>query len=167
MSIISALKDDEVFEAAIAEFSANDPAVQRDRRVRGRSANAHRRRRVHVRGGALSPCPSRARSFFDGNAIAHGYATLGQIGFADHIGYAAIGTVCNLAARLCAEAKDGQILVAQRVAIAVEETTVLEEIGAFALKGLTRPAVAFNVLVSGSACPTAPDTEHDPVSRLN
>ena len=50
-----------------------------------------------------------------------------------------IGTVCNLAARLCAEAQDGQILVAQRVAVAVEETITLEEVGALTLKGLTQP----------------------------
>jgi adenylate cyclase len=71
-------------------------------------------------------------------------------------GYTAIGTVCNLAARLCAEAKDGQILAAQRVAVAVEETTVLEEIGALALKELTKPAVAFNVLVPGSGAAASP-----------
>ena len=51
-----------------------------------------------------------ARSGF-GAGIAQGYATLGQIGFAERSGYTAIGTVCNLAARLCAEAKDGQILL--------------------------------------------------------
>jgi adenylate cyclase len=45
-----------------------------------------------------------------GAGIAQGYATLGQIGFSERSGYTAIGTVCNLAARLCAEAKDGQIL---------------------------------------------------------
>jgi adenylate cyclase len=49
-----------------------------------------------------------------GAGIAQGYATLGQIGFSERSGYTAIGTVCNLAARLCAEAKDGQILVCQR-----------------------------------------------------
>ena len=43
-----------------------------------------------------------------GAGIAQGYATLGQIGFSERSGYTAIGTVCNLAARLCAEAKDGQ-----------------------------------------------------------
>ena len=53
--------------------------------------------------------------------------------------------MCNLAARLCAEAKDGQILVAQRVAVVVERTTTLEEIGALTLKGLTQPVVAYNV----------------------
>jgi class 3 adenylate cyclase len=51
-----------------------------------------------------------------GVGIAQGYATLGQIGFSEHAGYTAIGTVCNLAARLCAEAKDGQILVSGRIA---------------------------------------------------
>ena len=58
--------------------------------------------------------------------------------------------MCNLAARLCAEAKDGQILVAQRVAVVVERTTTLEEIGALTLKGLTQPVVAFNVPLTAS-----------------
>jgi adenylate cyclase len=80
-----------------------------------------------------------------GAGIAQGYATLGQIGFSERSGYTAIGTVCNVAARLCAEAKDGQILVAQRVAVAVEAATVLEEMGAVALKGLTQPVLAYNV----------------------
>jgi class 3 adenylate cyclase len=68
----------------------------------------------------------------------------------------AIGTVCNLAARLCADAKDGQILVAQRVAVAVEETTVLEEIGALAVKGLTQPVLGFNVPVPGGGATASP-----------
>ena len=84
------------------------------------------------------------------SGIAQGYATLGQIGFADRSGYTAIGTVCNLAARLCAEAKDGQILIAQRVAVAVEDRTSLEEIGELTLKGLTQPVVAYNVPHSAS-----------------
>jgi class 3 adenylate cyclase len=87
----------------------------------------------------------RGRVLGFGAGIAQGYATLGQIGFADRSGYTAIGTVCNLAARLCAEAKDGQILVAQRVAVAVEEITPLEEVGGLTLKGLTQPVVAYNV----------------------
>jgi adenylate cyclase len=87
----------------------------------------------------------RGRLLGFGAGIAQGYATLGQIGFAERSGYTAIGTVCNLAARLCAEAKDGQILIAQRVAVAVEEATALEEVGELNLKGLTQPVVAFNV----------------------
>ena len=94
----------------------------------------------------------RGRALGFGAGIAQGYATLGQIGFADRSGYTAIGTVCNLAARLCAEAKDGQILIAQRVAVAIEETTPLEELGELILKGLTQPVVAYNVpLVSSQA----------------
>jgi class 3 adenylate cyclase len=72
-----------------------------------------------------------------GVGISQGYATLGQIGFAERMDYTAIGTVTNLAARLCAEAKDGQILVSRRVAIAVEESATLEEIGDVSLKGLS------------------------------
>ena len=94
----------------------------------------------------------RGRALGFGAGIAQGYATLGQIGFADRSGYTAIGTVCNLAARLCAEAKDGQILIAQRVAVAIEETIPLEELGELTLKGLTQPVVVFNVpLVGGQA----------------
>jgi class 3 adenylate cyclase len=98
----------------------------------------------------------RGRELGFGVGIAQGYATLGQIGFAERAGYTAIGTVCNLAARLCAEAKDGQILIAQRVAVAVEETMMLQEIGALALKGLTRPVVAFSVLATGDEATARP-----------
>jgi len=96
-------------------------------------------------GTLISAWRRRGRALGFGAGIAQGYATLGQIGFADRSGYTAIGTVCNLAARLCAEAQDGQILVAQRVAVAVEEITPLEEVGELNLKGLTQPVVAYNV----------------------
>jgi class 3 adenylate cyclase len=80
-----------------------------------------------------------------GVGIAQGYATLGQIGFSDHSGYTAIGTVCNLASRLCAEAKDGQILVSSRIAEAVEAVVKLENLGNLDIKGLRRPVATFNV----------------------
>jgi len=87
-----------------------------------------------------------------GAGIAQGYATLGQIGFSERSGYTAIGTVCNLAARLCAEAKDAQILVSSRIASAVEALVRLEDLGTLELKGLRRPVAAFNVteLISGA-----------------
>jgi adenylate cyclase len=87
----------------------------------------------------------RGRSIGFGLGIAQGYATLGQIGFAERVGYTAIGTVCNLSARLCAAAKDGQILVSQRVAAAAEGIAGLEEIGDVALKGLSQAVAVFNV----------------------
>src|SRR5690242_21902236 len=79
-----------------------------------------------------------------GVGISQGYATLGQIGFAERMDYTAIGTVCNLAARLCGEAKDGQILLSRRVAIAVEDDVALEEIGELALRGLSQPVGVHN-----------------------
>jgi adenylate cyclase len=87
----------------------------------------------------------RGRAIGFGLGIAQGYATLGQIGFAERVGYTAIGTVCNLAARLCAEAKDGQILVSQRIAAAAEGIAPLEEIGDLALKGLSQAVAVYNV----------------------
>jgi adenylate cyclase len=94
---------------------------------------------------------ARLRAWFRAG-IAQGYATLSQIGFSERSGYTAIGTVCNLAARLCAEAKDGQILVSSRVARAVEAVATLEDLGNLELRGLRRPVAAFNVteLISGA-----------------
>src|SRR4029077_12836379 len=87
----------------------------------------------------------RGREIGFGVGIAQGYATLGQIGFAERVDYTAIGTVCNLAARLCAEAKDGQILVSQRGAAAVGAAMPLEEMGEVALKGLSQPVAVYNL----------------------
>jgi class 3 adenylate cyclase len=84
-----------------------------------------------------------------GVGISQGYATLGQIGFAERMDYTAIGTVTNLAARLCGEAKDGQILVSRRVAIAVEDSVKLEEIGDLSLKGLSQAVAVYNVVAVG------------------
>src|SRR6516225_2021271 len=81
----------------------------------------------------------------------------GQIGFSDRSGYTAIGTVCNLAARLCAEAKDGQILVSSRVARAVEAIARLEDLGNLELKELRRPVAAFNVVQSTGPAEARPD----------
>jgi class 3 adenylate cyclase len=81
-----------------------------------------------------------------GCGISQGYATLGQIGFAERMDYTAIGTVTNLAARLCGEAKDGQILVSRRVALAVEDSASLEEIGDLSLKGLSQAVAVYNVV---------------------
>jgi adenylate cyclase len=92
-----------------------------------------------------------------GAGIAQGYATLGQIGFSERSGYTAIGTVCNLAARLCAEAKDGQILVSSRIAEAIEAVATLEDLGNLELKGLRRPVAAFNVVESTSAAEARPN----------
>jgi class 3 adenylate cyclase len=80
-----------------------------------------------------------------GVGVAHGYATLGRIGFEGRFDYGAVGSVVNLAARLCADAKDGQILIESKVQSAVEASTTTEPAGELALKGFHRPVRAFNV----------------------
>jgi class 3 adenylate cyclase len=81
-----------------------------------------------------------------GVGIAQGYATIGAIGFEGRWDYGAIGTVTNLAARLCAEAQGGQVLITSRVAAAAEGLVDVEEVGALALRGLTRPVPTLNVV---------------------
>jgi adenylate cyclase len=81
-----------------------------------------------------------------GVGVSQGYATLGKIGFEGRFDYAAIGTVTNLASRLCDEAQAAQILISQRVYAGVEELVDVEPLGELALKGLNRPVTAYNVL---------------------
>ena len=81
-----------------------------------------------------------------GIGVAQGYATIGAIGFEGRMDYGAIGTVTNMAARLCGEAKPRQILVSRRVFGAVEDLVEVEELGGLALKGFSKPVPAFNVL---------------------
>jgi adenylate cyclase len=81
-----------------------------------------------------------------GVGIANGYATIGAIGFEGRRDYGAIGTVCNLSARLCAEAKAGQVLVSQRVYGKIEERVRAEQVGELTLKGIHRPVPTWNVV---------------------
>jgi adenylate cyclase len=74
-----------------------------------------------------------------GIGIAHGFATLGTIGY--------------VASRLCDEAKSGQILISPRVRQAVEKAIMVEAVGEFALKGIRRPMMAYNVLESSRSKP--------------
>ena len=83
-----------------------------------------------------------------GIGIAHGFATLGTIGFEGRFDYAAIGTVSNVASRLCDEAKPGQILISPRVLMKVENTVKVEPVGEFELKGIRRPLAAYNVVAA-------------------
>jgi class 3 adenylate cyclase len=81
-----------------------------------------------------------------GIGIAQGYATLGAIGFDGRWDYGAIGTVTNTAARLCAEALPGQILITTRVLTDVADIVETVAVGELALKGLSKPVPAFNVI---------------------
>jgi adenylate cyclase len=82
-----------------------------------------------------------------GVGIALGYATLGRIGFDGRYDYGAVGSVMNLAARLCSEAKGGQIVISERVYSETEELLSAESVGELTLKGFMKPVAAYNVLV--------------------
>lgn len=80
-----------------------------------------------------------------GIGIAHGYATLGCIGFEGRFQYSATGTVPNLASRLCDQARNGQILVDAKVHAQVKGLAEMESVGELSLKGFHRPVKVFNV----------------------
>jgi adenylate cyclase len=80
-----------------------------------------------------------------GIGIAVGYATMGRIGFEGRFDYGAVGSVVNLAARLCSEAQGGQILLAPKALAAVEEQVTGELVGELTLKGFHRPVPAYSV----------------------
>ncbi len=89
---------------------------------------------------------SRGHRLGFGIGMALGYATLGQVGFERRLEYAAVGSVTNLAARLCDEAKAGQIVISQRAFGAVEQWVDARPIGELNLKGFNRPMPAFEIL---------------------
>jgi class 3 adenylate cyclase len=89
---------------------------------------------------------SRGHSLGFGIGIALGYATLGQVGFEGRLEYAAVGSVTNLAARLCGEAKAGQILISQRVHGLVGPWVDAVAVEPLSLKGFSRPIPAHDVL---------------------
>jgi class 3 adenylate cyclase len=77
--------------------------------------------------------------------VALGYATIGRIGFEGRYDYGAVGSVLNLASRLCDAAEPGQIVVGRRVLAEVEELVEAEPLGKLELKGFGRPIEAFAV----------------------
>jgi adenylate cyclase len=142
------------FEGTLDQFSGdgimvffNDPVPIPDPAARAVNMAVAMR---EAAGALITGWRERGRALGFGAGIDQGYATLGQIGFAERSGYTAIGTVCNVAARLCAEAKDGQILLSQRVNVALKGSVVTEQVGVLAIKGLTQPVVAYNVPLAAS-----------------
>ena len=128
----------------------NDPVVVSDPAVRAaRMALAMRARVAELSAGWR-------KQGFDldfGIGIAQGYATIGAIGFEGRWDYGAIGTVTNLAARLCGEARPGQILVHRRALTAIDAVAESEPVGELALKGFSRPVPAFNLVALRPSAP--------------
>jgi class 3 adenylate cyclase len=137
------------FEGTLERFAGdglmvffNDPVPCPDPAARAVRMAVAMRQRV---GELTETWRKRGHQLDFGVGIAQGYATLGRIGFEGRFDYAAIGSVTNLAARLCAEAQGGQILVSQRVYAAVEALVEAEPLGELELKGFHRPVTVYNV----------------------
>jgi adenylate cyclase len=137
------------FEGTLERFTGdgllvffNDPVPCDDAPARAiRMAVAMRARVRELAGG----WERRGHDLGFGAGIAQGYATLGRIGFEGRYDYAAIGSVTNQAARLCAAAADSQILVSQRVLAGAEAIAVSEPVGDLELPGFSRPVRAFDI----------------------
>jgi adenylate cyclase len=121
----------------------NDPVEVSDPAARAVRMAAAMRERI---AGLTEAWRKRGFDLDFGIGIAQGYATIGAIGFEGRLDYGAIGTVTNLASRLCGEAKPGQILLSQRVAGGVEGIARVEPVGELTLKGFQRPVKAYNVI---------------------
>jgi adenylate cyclase len=138
------------FEGTLERFAGdglmvffNDPLPCQDPAARAVRMSAAMRERT----GELSRVwRKRGHELGFGVGIALGYATLGKIGFEGRFDYGAIGTVTNLASRLCDEARSGQILISQRVYAMVEDLVEVEPLGDLDLKGFHKPVSAFNVV---------------------
>jgi adenylate cyclase len=120
----------------------NDPLPCPDAPERAARLALEMRDAVAALGGGWS---KRGHRLGFGIGMAEGYATLGRIGFEDRFDYTAIGAVINLAARLCAEATDGQILVSGRLASSVGNVVEVEDLGERQLRGMARPAPIANL----------------------
>ena len=144
------------YEGTVERFSGdgimiffNDPLPCPDPSLRAVRMAVEMRERV---GELLTKWRKLGHELGFGVGIAHGYATLGRIGFEGRFDYGAVGTVVNLAARLCSDAKDGQILIEGKVLAAIEASTSTEPTGEVTLKGIHRPVRVFNV------CALLPET---------
>ncbi|MEP6694310.1 MAG: response regulator [Chloroflexota bacterium] len=132
----------------------NDPVQQVDHALRAtRMAIAVRDRMAEL----FAKWEKRGHALGFGAGIAMGHATLGRIGFEGRYDYGAVGNVTNLAQRLSAEAKPGQILVSQRIYGAIGDAVESESIGELALKGYSRPVAAYGVLRLRTAAPQPAD----------
>ncbi len=121
----------------------NDPVPQEDHALRAVRMTIAVRERM---GEQFEKWEKRGHKLGFGAGIAMGHATLGRIGFEGRYDYGAVGNVTNLAQRLSAEAKPGQILVSQRVFAAIEGVVESESVGELVLKGYSRPVTAYGVV---------------------
>jgi adenylate cyclase len=121
----------------------NDPLPQEDHTGRAIQMTLEMREHVQV---LCETWAKRGYMLGFGVGVTRGYATVGGVGFERRIEYSVIGTVPNLASRLCDEAKTGQILVSRPVIAALEDRAEFQLVGNLSLKGFHRPVPVFEIL---------------------
>jgi class 3 adenylate cyclase len=123
----------------------NDPLPQRDHTQRAVMMSLKMRECIQI----LAECwRKRGHDLGFGVSVARGHATLGSVGFEHRLEYSVIGTIPNLACRLCSEAKSGQILLTQRVFACLRDTSEAVLIEKLHLKGFHKPVTAFELVSS-------------------
>src|SRR5918998_6316838 len=137
------------YEGTLERFSGdglmiffNDPLPIDDAAERALRMSVAMRDRVRI---LAETWRRRGHDLALGVGVAQGFATLGRIGFEGRFDYAAIGSVTNLAARLCDAARPWQVLASSRVFHAAESVAEGEPVGELTLKGFSRPVEVFNV----------------------
>jgi adenylate cyclase len=121
----------------------NDPLPQEDHTGLAIQMTLEMRQHVQV---LCETWAKRGYALGFGVGVTRGYATVGGVGFERRIEYSVIGTVPNLASRLCDEAKTGQILVSRPVIAALEDRAEFQLVGNLSLKGFHRPVPVFEIL---------------------
>ena len=137
------------FEGTLERFAGdglmvffNDPVRCEDGPLRAVRMSVAMRTRVR---GLAETWSRRGHDLALGIGVAQGYATLGTIGFDGRLDYAAIGSVTNLAARLCADAEPWQILTTERVYSAAGDVVIGEDAGLREVRGFSRTVHAFSI----------------------
>lgn len=145
------------FEATLERFAGdailaffNDPVPCADGTARAVRMAVEMRERVDA---LTQQWRRRGHDLGFGVGIALGYATMGKIGFEGRWDYGAVGSVVNLAARLCGEALTGQILLSERAYAVVDELVDAERVGDLRLKGFREPLAAYNVIALRGPAP--------------
>jgi class 3 adenylate cyclase len=133
--------------AVVASAVAHDAAIVKVVEVEGKNRADEKLAPVPIVQSAVQHLGVRAMSVqgYDQSDAALGMATIGAIGFEGRIDYGALGTVTNLAARLCGEAQDGQILTNRKTLSEFEHLVEVEPVGELRLKGFAKPLPAFNI----------------------
>jgi adenylate cyclase len=121
----------------------NDPVPQRDHTERAVRMSLRMRECIQI---LAEGWRKRGHDLGFGVSVARGHATLGSVGFEHRLEYSVIGTVPNLACRLCSEARPGQILLTQRVLACMRDTIEAVPIGNLQLKGFQKPVPAFELV---------------------